>query len=237
MYYTNRDYGINLIKARKSHCCYGMGLGIIILDDVYPGFPGDVRNASTYPYPIQYEIVEGVDIQALVFDEDKSSCLEPIKKAAKKLGLHEPKAPASLKNRIKSRFNNILGRPTPAADPLGGAIGYLRKSVDIRSPRGTNIVTIGAQSQSAKQAALIANTLAHTYIEYANQQLINQAQNAFGFMEVQADEALQKMRAAEQMFTRAVQISPDCVEAMRELRLINMRRDKSKGLIGRLFRR
>ena len=62
-----------------------MGLGIIILDEVYPGFPGDVRNASTYPYPIQYEIVEGVDIETLVFKEDKSPCLEPIKKAAKKL--------------------------------------------------------------------------------------------------------------------------------------------------------
>lgn len=42
---------------------------------------------------------------------------------------------------------------------------------------------------------------------------------------------------AEQMFTRAVQIRPDCVEAMRELRLINMRKDKGRGLIGRLLRR
>jgi len=42
--YRNRDMGINYIKARKDHRCYGMGLGILILDDVYPGFPGDVRN-------------------------------------------------------------------------------------------------------------------------------------------------------------------------------------------------
>ena len=62
-----------------------MGLGIIILDDVYPGFPGDVRNASAYPFPIQYEIAEGVDIQALVHEEDKSPCLEPIKRAVRKL--------------------------------------------------------------------------------------------------------------------------------------------------------
>ena len=34
--YQNRDFGINHIKARKDHRCYGMGLGIIILDDVYP---------------------------------------------------------------------------------------------------------------------------------------------------------------------------------------------------------
>jgi hypothetical protein len=39
------------------------------------------------------------------------------------------------------------------------------------------------------------------------------------------------------MFTRAVQIQPECVEALRELRLINMRREKEKGLIARLLRR
>jgi hypothetical protein len=83
--YQNRDFGINHIKARKDHRCYGMGLGIIILDDVYPGFPGDVRNASAFPYPIQYEIAEGVDIWALVHEEDKSPCLEPIQRAARKL--------------------------------------------------------------------------------------------------------------------------------------------------------
>ena len=50
MIYGNRDLGINHIITRKNHTCYGMGLGIIILDDVYPGFPGDVRNASAYPF-------------------------------------------------------------------------------------------------------------------------------------------------------------------------------------------
>ncbi len=83
--YQNRDMGISHIRARKNHRCYGMGLGVIILDDVYPGFPGDVRNASAYPFPIQYEVVKGVDIRALVVEEDKSPCLAPIQHAAKKL--------------------------------------------------------------------------------------------------------------------------------------------------------
>lgn len=83
--YRNRDFGINHIVPRKGHRCYGMGLGIIILDDVYPGFPGDVRNASAYPFPIQYEIAEGVDIWALVHKQDKSPCLEPIQQAARNL--------------------------------------------------------------------------------------------------------------------------------------------------------
>jgi hypothetical protein len=39
------------------------------------------------------------------------------------------------------------------------------------------------------------------------------------------------------MFTRALKIQPECIDALRELRLINMRREKGKGLIGRLLRR
>jgi CheY-like chemotaxis protein/DnaJ-domain-containing protein 1 len=49
--------------------------------------------------------------------------------------------------------------------------------------------------------------------------------------------AVGRADVAEKMFTRAVQIEPDCVEALRELRLIHMRREKSKGLFGRLLRR
>ena len=52
------------IVSRKNHSCYGMGLGIMILDDVYPGLPGDVRNASASPDPNQYEILENIDIKA-----------------------------------------------------------------------------------------------------------------------------------------------------------------------------
>ena len=85
MYYLPRDFGLNHIKARKDHSCYGMGLGIMILDEVYPGFPGDVRNASAFPYPIQYDIVKNIDIHKLVWEPDKSQCLQPILDAAKRL--------------------------------------------------------------------------------------------------------------------------------------------------------
>lgn len=85
MVHSNRDIGINHIRTRKKHPCYGMGLGIIVLDDAYPGFPGDVRNASAFPYPVQYEIAEGVDNYTLVWEEGKTPCLEPIKRAAKRL--------------------------------------------------------------------------------------------------------------------------------------------------------
>ncbi len=79
------DPDLHTIRARPGARAYGMGLGIILLDDEYPGFPGDVRNASAYPFPIQYEVAEGVDIPLLVTAEDKSPCLEPVVRAARRL--------------------------------------------------------------------------------------------------------------------------------------------------------
>jgi hypothetical protein len=83
--YQDHDHGILTIRARPGRRGYGMGLGIILLDDVYPGFPGDVRNASGYPFPIQYTIAAGVDIHKLVVEEDKSPCLAPVLQAARQL--------------------------------------------------------------------------------------------------------------------------------------------------------
>jgi hypothetical protein len=82
--FQSRDTGISSIEARRNHVCYGMGIGIILVDEVYPAFPGDVRNASAYPFPIQYEIAQGLSSEALVAD-DNSACRAPIIRAAKKL--------------------------------------------------------------------------------------------------------------------------------------------------------
>ncbi|MGI6686039.1 MAG: aspartate/glutamate racemase family protein [Bacillota bacterium] len=85
MDYFNRDREIKEIRTRKDHKCYGMGLGIMLLDDPYPGFPGDVRNASAYSFPIQYEVIEGVGNKEIAWTDNPSSCLEPTIKAAEKL--------------------------------------------------------------------------------------------------------------------------------------------------------
>jgi len=82
----NRDIGIDLIRARPDRRVYGMGLGVMILDEVYPGFPGDVRNASAYPFPIQYEVMEGLNCYNICQNKGEDEVLVPsIVKAAKKL--------------------------------------------------------------------------------------------------------------------------------------------------------
>jgi DnaJ-domain-containing protein 1 len=46
-----------------------------------------------------------------------------------------------------------------------------------------------------------------------------------------------KDTVAEKMFQKVIELDPDCVDAIRELRLIDMRRQRSKGLVSRILRR
>ena len=49
---------------------YGEVIGIMILDAAYPCVPGNVGNASTYPYPVRYEEIIGASIERLVNQAD-----------------------------------------------------------------------------------------------------------------------------------------------------------------------
>ncbi len=161
------DRGIRRIQARSERRCYGMGLGVMILDDVYPGFPGDVRNASAYPFPIQYEIASGVDIYRLVVEEDKSACLEPILRAARhleRMGCRAivaecgyfayfqrevaaaVKIPVFMSSLLQAPLAQQVIGPDRVVGILMAEVAYLRdrhlEAVGIRP--GTNIVVAGA---------------------------------------------------------------------------------------------
>ncbi|GAU65948.1 hypothetical protein SSP35_02_03170 [Streptomyces sp. NBRC 110611] len=85
MWYPGRDPGLTDMWSRRQHRAYGMGVGIMLVDDVYPGFPGDMRNPSAYPFPIQYDIVRGIGFDQLIYERDKSACVEPVIASARRL--------------------------------------------------------------------------------------------------------------------------------------------------------
>lgn len=84
MFFSAKDNEIDYIEEKGCYCSGG-GLGIILVDELYPAFPGDVRNPSAFPYPIQYEVAEGMDIQKLIRSENKDQYLNTIICAAQKL--------------------------------------------------------------------------------------------------------------------------------------------------------
>ncbi len=63
---------------------YGEAIGIIMLDTVFPRIPGDVGNASTFPFPVRYLTVEGASPQRVVKEADPA-LLQPFVAAARRL--------------------------------------------------------------------------------------------------------------------------------------------------------
>ncbi|MBC2705278.1 aspartate/glutamate racemase family protein [Desulfobacula sp.] len=73
-----------LTVSRPKQAWYGESIGILILDASYPCIPGNVGNASTFPFPVRYEKVEGASIDRLLNQQDPELAL-PFIDAAQRL--------------------------------------------------------------------------------------------------------------------------------------------------------
>lgn len=55
---------------KNSQVSYGEAIGILLLDSPVPFIPGDVANATTYPFPVRFKKVDGFSVpRALSRDE------------------------------------------------------------------------------------------------------------------------------------------------------------------------
>jgi aspartate/glutamate racemase len=57
---------------RKTQSWYGESIGILILNARYPCVPGNVGNASTYPFPVRYKVIKEASIDRVVKKSDKT---------------------------------------------------------------------------------------------------------------------------------------------------------------------
>jgi aspartate/glutamate racemase len=73
---------MTIVKGGRTN--FGEPIGIIMLDTVFPRIPGDVGNASTFPFPVRYRVVEGASVQRVV-QEAHPGLLEPFVEAARSL--------------------------------------------------------------------------------------------------------------------------------------------------------
>ncbi len=63
---------------------YGESIGILILDAAYPCVPGNVGNASTFPFPVRYKVVDNASIERLLKKGD-TTLIDPFVEAALEL--------------------------------------------------------------------------------------------------------------------------------------------------------
>ncbi|TMC59148.1 MAG: aspartate/glutamate racemase family protein [Chloroflexi bacterium] len=70
---------------------YGLALGILMLDTHSPRLVGDVGNAATWPFPVQYRVVRGADPARIMGRDPDPTLLAPFIDAARELeglGVH-----------------------------------------------------------------------------------------------------------------------------------------------------
>ncbi|MBL8700085.1 MAG: aspartate/glutamate racemase family protein [Alphaproteobacteria bacterium] len=73
--------------ARVAHggkAVYGARVGILMLEARFPRIPGDMGNATTWPFPVLYKVVTGASPQRVV-RERAAGLLEPFLDAAREL--------------------------------------------------------------------------------------------------------------------------------------------------------
>lgn len=64
---------MNLFRVKnKKQCWYGESIGILILNAKYPCVPGNVGNATSFPFPVRYKVVKEASIERLLKNRDKT---------------------------------------------------------------------------------------------------------------------------------------------------------------------
>ncbi|MEW9502654.1 aspartate/glutamate racemase family protein [Jeotgalibacillus marinus] len=69
---------------KGGYVTYGEKIGILMLDTVFPRIHGDMGNASTFPFPVKYKVVNDASVVRVVKEGDVT-LIEPFIKAAKEL--------------------------------------------------------------------------------------------------------------------------------------------------------
>ena len=72
------------MKVAGGKAVYGASVGILMLDARFPRIPGDMGNATTWPFPVHYKIVKGASPDRVVRNRAKG-LLDAFVVAAKEL--------------------------------------------------------------------------------------------------------------------------------------------------------
>ena len=54
------------MRVQGGYNLYGFSVGILMLDTRFPRIPGDMGNATTFPFPVRYHRVQGASPELVV---------------------------------------------------------------------------------------------------------------------------------------------------------------------------
>lgn len=139
------------MQARGGKAIYGARLGILMLDARFPRIPGDMGNATTWPFPVHYRIVRGA-LPDLVVRQGAQGLLPLFIEAAQELVADGVDGITT-----NCGFLSLMQADLQAAVPVPVATSSLMQvgMVNALLPPGkrTGILTISASSLTAAHLA------------------------------------------------------------------------------------
>ncbi|SMP60281.1 aspartate/glutamate racemase family protein [Anoxynatronum buryatiense] len=72
-----------IYRKKPGQVSYGEAIGILLLDSEAPFIPGDVANATTYPFPVRFQRVPGLTVKRILSHD--LSALDEVMAAAREL--------------------------------------------------------------------------------------------------------------------------------------------------------
>ncbi|MBM4420200.1 MAG: aspartate/glutamate racemase family protein [Chloroflexi bacterium] len=71
--------------VRGGRTLYGLELGVLMLDTIFPRIPGDVGSALTWPFPVHFKVVKGADTSRIMGKDPDPTLLAPFLDGAREL--------------------------------------------------------------------------------------------------------------------------------------------------------
>jgi CheY-like chemotaxis protein len=115
------------------------------------------------------------------------------------------------------------------------ALEHFQRAVDTYPDEGEYHASLGYALHLTRPLDLVTLKKAYAHIQKGRKLAPDRAKPYLYLGRLALVE--ERAEVAEKMFGRAVQLDPDCLDALRELRLINMRREKSRTIVQRILRR
>jgi Asp/Glu/hydantoin racemase len=73
------------MTEKHRRATYGEAIGVLVFDTDFPRIPGDIGNATTYPFPVKFKVVKGVFLDEIVKRNPDFSVCQRFIEAAKEL--------------------------------------------------------------------------------------------------------------------------------------------------------
>ena len=157
-----------IYKTQEGQVSSGEAIGILLLDTSVPFIPGDVANATTYPFPVRFKMVDGFTVpraigkDPAVFDSLLAAAQELAQQGVRAItgdcgfmGIHQKKLAKELK--IPVFLSSLLQIPfirnLIAVDAKVGIITADSRSLDadllaeVGVPDASNLVIRGLEDQ------------------------------------------------------------------------------------------